>query len=62
VERQIQEAISQRGLSGVTVSFIGDTAYLKGTVNTEMQRFSAEQAARSVPDVIHIFNGIWVNP
>jgi len=62
VERQIQEAISRRGLTGVAVSFIGDTAYLKGTVQTDAQRFTAEQAARSFPEVVHVFNGIWVNP
>ena len=62
LERQIQQAISNQGITGVSVSFIRDTAYLKGTVKTENQRFTAEQAARSFPEVLYIYNGIWVNP
>jgi hypothetical protein len=62
VESQIQQAIATRGLTGVTVSFIGDTAYLKGIVATDDQRFSAELAARSFPEVTHIHNGISVRP
>jgi hypothetical protein len=61
VENQIQQAIARRGITGVTVSFIGDTAYLRGKVETEDQRFAAEQAARSMPEVVHIHNGIWLN-
>ncbi len=61
LERQIQQAISNQGITGVSVSFIRDTAYLKGTVQTENQRFTAEQAARSFPEVLYIYNGIWVN-
>jgi hypothetical protein len=60
IELQIQQAISQRGVTGVTVSFIGDTAYLRGSVQTEKERFSAELAARTIPEVTHIHNGIWV--
>lgn len=61
VETQIRQAIAQRGITGVSVSFIGDTAYLRGKVETEDQRYSAEQAARSTPEVVHIHNGIWLN-
>jgi hypothetical protein len=61
VGNQIQQAIAQRGITGVTVSFVGDTAYLRGRVDTEDQRHSAEQAARSMPEVIHVHNGIWLN-
>ncbi|MBI4527703.1 MAG: zinc ribbon domain-containing protein [Deltaproteobacteria bacterium] len=62
IENQIQQAIARRGIPGVAVSFVGDTAYLKGSVQTEDQRFSAETVARSFPDVIYIYNGIWVKP
>jgi hypothetical protein len=61
VENQIQQAIARRGITGVTVSFVGDTAYLRGKVDTEDQRLAAEQAARSMPEVVHIHNGIWLN-
>jgi osmotically-inducible protein OsmY len=44
------------------VSFIGDTAYLIGDVKTEDERFRAEQAARTIPEVERIYNGVWVNP
>ncbi len=62
LERQIQQQLSNQGITGVSVSFIRDTAYLKGTVQTEQQRFSAEQAAWSFPEVRYIYNGIWVKP
>jgi cytoskeletal protein RodZ len=61
VERQILEAMSKRGVTGVTVSFVADTAYLRGSVQTEDQRYYAELAARTVPEVIHVHNGIWLN-
>jgi hypothetical protein len=61
VENQIQQAITQRGITGVSVSFLGDTAYLRGTVQSEDERFAAELAARSFPEVIHINNGIRLN-
>ncbi len=60
LERQIQQALSNQGITGVTVSFIRDTAYLKGAVQTEQQRFTAEQTAWSFPEVRYIYNGIWV--
>lgn len=61
IENQIQQAIARRGITGVSVSFIGDTVFLKGTVQSEDERFAAELAARSFPEVTHIHNGIWVN-
>jgi hypothetical protein len=62
VELQIQEAILKRGVPDITVSFIGDTAFLKGTVQTEQQSQAAELAARTIPEVAHVHNGIWVRP
>jgi hypothetical protein len=62
VELQIQEAILKRGVPGITVSFIGDTAFLKGTVQTEQQSRAAELAAHTIPEVAHVHNGIWVRP
>lgn len=41
--------------------FIGDTAYLKGTVKREMERHRAELAAHSLPEVKPIFNRIWMD-
>jgi hypothetical protein len=61
IESQIQQQIAKNGITGVTVSFIRDTAYLKGTVETENQRYQAELSARSFPDVTHIHNAIKVN-
>lgn len=60
LERQIQQAISNQGITGVSVSFIRDTAYLRGTVHDENQRFIAEQSARSFPEVLYVYNGIWI--
>lgn len=61
-ERRIQEVISRQGLNGISVSFIGDTAFLRGSVRTDAERSTAELAARSFPEVLHIHNGIWVKP
>ncbi len=61
IEREIQRAMIERGVTEVTVSFMGDTAYLKGTVKTEMKRHQAELAAHSFPEVKHIFNGVRVD-
>ena len=41
--------------------FIGDTAYLSGTVKTQWEKDRAVMAARSIPDVKHIFKGIRVD-
>jgi hypothetical protein len=62
VESEIYKSFSRWGVKGVTVSFIGDTAYLIGDVKTEDERFRAEQAARTIPEVERIYNGVWVNP
>jgi BON domain/Nuclease-related domain len=61
IELQIRRAIHRRAITGVTVSFIGDTAYLKGEVETEKQKSAAEKAARSVPGVKGIRNSIDIN-
>jgi general secretion pathway protein A len=58
---QISKAIQDRAISGVEVSLINGIAYLDGRVETERQRFVAERAARSVPDVKYIRNRIMVN-
>ncbi len=61
IELQIQKAVLRRAITGVTVSFTGDTAYLEGQVETENQKSAAEQAARSVPGVKEVRNSIEVN-
>jgi len=62
VESEIHEAFIRWGVTGVSVSFIGDTAYLNGHVKTDYERFRAEQAARTIPEVQRIQNGVWVTP
>ncbi len=61
IESEIHRTLAKEGLKGVRVSFIGDTAYLKGTVKTETDRDRAEMAAHSIPEVKHIFNAIRVD-
>ncbi|TMA07764.1 MAG: BON domain-containing protein [Deltaproteobacteria bacterium] len=61
IELQIRQAIVLRAITGVTVSFVGDTAYLRGQVESENQRSAAEKAARSVPGIKEIRNSIEVN-
>ena len=62
VEADITESLGKWGVSGVTVSFREDTAYLEGQVKTEYERFRAEMAAKSIPEVQHIINRIRLNP
>jgi hypothetical protein len=62
VEADIHEAFGRWNVMGVSVAFIGDTAYLNGHVKTEDERLRAEQAARTIPEVERIYNGVWVNP
>lgn len=62
VEADIHEAFGRWNVMGVSVAFIGDTAYLNGHVKTADERFRAEQAARTIPEVERIYNGVWVNP
>ncbi len=61
IEREIQRALTERRVKEARVSFIGDTAYLRGTVKTEIERDRAAMAAHSIPEVKYIFNGIWVD-
>jgi hypothetical protein len=61
IELQIQEAIRLRAISGVTVYLVGDTAHLKGRVDTESQKSAAEKAARSVPGVKEVRSSIEIN-
>lgn len=60
IEKQIQTAILARAITGVTVSYERNTAYLQGRVKTETQRSAAEQAARSVPGVRNVRSAIQV--
>jgi len=62
VELQIHDAILRRAVTGVSVYFAGDTAYLRGQVETENQKSAAEKAAGSIPGVKEIHNSIDVNP
>lgn len=62
IEVQIRDAIRRRAIRGVRVSFVGETAYLEGQVETENQKSAAEKAARSVPRVKEIRNSIELSP
>ena len=62
VELQIRAAILERGVPNITVTFIGDTAYLRGTVQTAQEAELAELGAKTIPEVKYVHNGIWVNP
>ncbi len=61
IELQIREAILQRGVPNITVTFIGDTAYLRGTVRNPQESELAELGAKTIPEVKYVHNGIWVN-
>jgi len=62
VELQIRAAILERGVPNITVTFIGDTAYLRGTVQTAQEAELAELGAKAIPEVKYVHNGIWVSP
>lgn len=61
IELKIHEAIRRRAITGVTVSFVGGKAHLKGRVDTEGQKSAAEKAARSIPGVKQVRSSIEVN-
>jgi osmotically-inducible protein OsmY len=61
VELQIREAILKRGVPDITVTFIGDTAYLRGTVQSPQEAELAELGAKTIPEVKYVHNGIWVS-
>lgn len=61
LQLQIYKAIHNRAITGVEVSVKDGTAYLDGRVATETQKFSAEQAARTVPGVTYVRNRIVAN-
>lgn len=60
VEQAIRQAFVRNNVLGIQATFIGDTAYLKGTVKSDRERERAEIFARSVLEVKHVFNGIRV--
>jgi len=62
VEADITESLAKWGVTGVTASFRGDTAYLEGQVKTDYERFRAEMAAKSIVEVQYIYNRIRLNP
>ncbi|HXV84857.1 MAG TPA: BON domain-containing protein [Candidatus Binatia bacterium] len=61
IELQIDEAIRLRAISGVTVHFVGETAHLKGKVDTASQKSAAEKAARGIRGVKKVHSSIEVN-
>ena len=61
IELAIRKAIENRAISGVIVSLVDRTVYLDGNVATERQKFMAERAARSVPEVKAVRNRLKVS-
>jgi general secretion pathway protein A len=61
-ETEIQEAIHNRAIEGVSITFLDGTAYLDGQVASERQKFFAEQAALGVPEVARVENRIKIEP
>jgi hypothetical protein len=61
IELKIREAILKKGVPNITVTFIGDTAYLRGTVQNTQQSDAAELAAKTIPEVRYVHNGIWIS-
>ena len=60
MEADIAECLAKWGVPGVTTSFRNDTAYLESQVRTDYERFRAEMAAKSIPEVRYIINRIRV--
>ncbi len=61
IEMKLYNAISNRAISGVVVSFIDGTVYLDGRVATERQKMAAVQAARSVSGVKYVRDRVRVS-
>jgi type II secretory pathway predicted ATPase ExeA len=62
IEIEIQRAIQNRAIEGVSVKLIGGTAYLGGQVASEQQRSMAERAALGVQEVASVENHIEIRP
>ena len=62
LEIEIQRAIQNRAIQGVSVKLIDGTAYLDGQVASERQRSMAERAALGVQEVASVENHIKIRP
>jgi hypothetical protein len=60
VQKQIYDAIANRGVDGVAVAFVNGTVFLAGQVQTASQKAAAEEAARQIPEVKDIRSSISV--
>ena len=60
IELAVDNAIQNRAIEGVSVSFVDGTVYLDGEVATERQKALAERAAHSVADVKQVRNRLSV--
>ncbi len=58
LEMQVEKAIDNRALRGISVSVESGTVYLRGRVPTTRQRLAAQRAAQSVEGVKSIENQI----
>jgi hypothetical protein len=58
LEMQVEKAIDNRALRGISVSVESGTVYLRGRVPTTRQRLAAQRAAQSVEGVKFIENQI----
>jgi general secretion pathway protein A len=62
LEADVQKAIRNRAIEGVSVRLVDGTVYLDGLVASERQRSLAEQAALGVRDVVSVKNQIGIRP
>lgn len=62
LEREIQKAINNRAIEGVSVNVVEGTAILTGQVASETQKAMAERAALGVQEVARVENQIEIQP
>jgi type II secretory pathway predicted ATPase ExeA len=62
MEAEVNKAIQNRAIAGVTVSVVDGTAYLDGRVASVRQKLMAEKAARSVAEVKTVRNRLSIGP
>lgn len=62
IEGEVNRAIHNRAIAGVSVSLVDGTLYLDGRVASVRQKLMAEKAARSVPEVKAVRNRVSVGP
>jgi len=62
LEIDVQKAIRNRAIEGISVRLVDGTVYLDGLVASERQKSLAERAALGVRDVVRVRNQIKIRP